>query len=78
MIFFIASALAATIVAILSGGIADDVVNLADPGADRILFWDDSDSALEFLTVGNGLDLTTNTLSLSFLGIESLVDPSRS
>ena len=58
-----------------NAGIADDVVNLADPGADRILFWDDSDSALEFLTVGTGLDLTTNTLSLSFLGIESLVDP---
>jgi len=38
---------------------------LVDPNADRIMFWDDSAGALAWLTVGNGLDLTTTTLSLA-------------
>ena len=36
---------------------------LTDPGADRILFWDDSDGAYKFLTVGSGLDITATTLT---------------
>lgn len=36
---------------------------LVDPNADRIVFWDDSDGAMEFLEVGSGLNLTGNTLS---------------
>jgi hypothetical protein len=47
-----------------NAAILQDISHLTDPGADRILFWDESDNACEFLTVGNGLDITTNTLSL--------------
>lgn len=36
---------------------------LADPNADRILFWDDSAGSFAFLTVGSGLDLTGTTLT---------------
>jgi hypothetical protein len=39
------------------------LIVLADPGADRIPFWDDSAGAYTFLTVGTGLDLTTTTLT---------------
>lgn len=49
------------------GGTIDlnDLLNtdLADPDADRIVFWDDSDGQYEFLTVGNGLLLTGNTIT---------------
>ena len=38
---------------------------LADPNADRILFWDDSASAFTFLTAGTGLDLTGTTLTVA-------------
>jgi hypothetical protein len=48
---------------------------LADPNADRILFWDDSASNIAHLTVGTGLNITTTSLTFSHLGIESLVDP---
>lgn len=47
-----------------NGGLLSDIQALSDPGADRILFWDDSDGAVEFLSIGDGLDLTGNTLSL--------------
>jgi len=50
------------------------IESLTDPGADRILFWDDGETAAKWLTVGTGLDLTTTNLSLSHLGIESLSD----
>jgi hypothetical protein len=39
---------------------------LGDPGADRILFWDESsgaDGAYQFLTVGSGLSISGTTLS---------------
>jgi hypothetical protein len=39
------------------------LIALADPGADRIVFWDDSAGAYTFLTVGTGLDLTNTTLT---------------
>lgn len=35
---------------------------LTDPGADRILFWDDSDSAIEWLQYGDSIAITTNTI----------------
>lgn len=34
-----------------------------DPDADRIVFWDDSASAFGKLTVGNGLNITTTSLT---------------
>lgn len=44
---------------------------LADPDADRIVFWDDSASAFAFLTVGSGLSLTDTTLTASGGGLGS-------
>src|SRR5690606_2075053 len=39
--------------------------SLADPGADRIMFWDDSANQVTWLEVGSGLTLTGTTLSSS-------------
>ncbi len=44
-------------------GIVGDLIDLADPGADRILFWDDSLNTTAFLTVGSGLSISGVTLS---------------
>lgn len=46
-----------------NAGIVQDLANLADPGADRILFWDESANAAVALTVGSGLTITDTTLS---------------
>lgn len=42
---------------------ARTALGLADPDADRVLFWDDSASSYAFLTVSTGLDLTGATLT---------------
>lgn len=39
------------------------IADLADPGADRILFWDDSAGVYTFLAVGSGLSITDTTIS---------------
>ena len=39
------------------------IQNLTDPNADRIIFWDDSAGATDWLTVGSGLSLTGTTLT---------------
>ena len=39
------------------------IESLIDPDADRIAFWDDSASAVGWLTVGSGLSLSDTTLS---------------
>ena len=39
---------------------------LTDPGADRILFWDDSEGAFKWLTVSTGLAVTTTNLAFSY------------
>ncbi len=44
-------------------GIVNDLIALADPNADRILFWDDSENAAAFLTVSTGLTITTTNLT---------------
>ena len=36
--------------------------SLSDPGADRIMFWDDSESTLKWLGLGNSLTISTTTL----------------
>lgn len=36
--------------------------SLADPGADRIMFWDDSAGAVAWLTAGNNLTITGTTI----------------
>ncbi len=40
-------------------------VALADPGADRLMFWDDSAGAMAFLTPGTGLTITGTTIEAS-------------
>lgn len=41
-----------------------DLSGLADPGADRIAFWDDSASQITYLSLDTGLSITGTTLSL--------------
>ncbi len=45
--------------------LVDDLGDLSDPGADRIVFWDDSDGNLQFLQVGTGLQIVGTTLSVT-------------
>lgn len=52
-----------------NAGAVGDIQALADPGADEVLFWDDSDGAIEFLSMGTGLAITANTLNWSASGI---------
>jgi hypothetical protein len=53
-------------------------IALADPGADRIVFWDDSAGAFVFLTVGTGLDITNTTLTATGSGSGDVVGPGTS
>lgn len=39
------------------------ISSIGDPGADRILFWDDSAGAYAWLTAGTGLSITSTTLT---------------
>lgn len=39
------------------------IQNLTDPNADRILFWDDSAGAVDWLTAGSGLSISGTTIS---------------
>jgi len=48
-----------TDVALADGGTG---ASLVDPGADRILFWDDTAGAVDWLTAGTGLTITGTTL----------------
>jgi hypothetical protein len=41
------------------------IAALGDPGADRIMFWDESEDAFAWLTVGAGLTITDTTISAS-------------
>ena len=49
-------------------GIIEDLQALADPNADRILFWDDSAGTTTFLTVGTGLQISATTISVDETG----------
>lgn len=42
-----------------------NIEDLVDPGADRIVFWDDSAGALVYLTLGTGLSTTGTTINAS-------------
>lgn len=42
-----------------------DIAGLADPNADRLLFWDDSAGAYKHLTLGTNLSITDTTLNAS-------------
>lgn len=52
-------------VALANGGTN---ANLSDPGADRLLGWDDTDNAIGFWTIGTGLTYTHSTHTLSTSG----------
>jgi len=49
---------------------------LADPNADRFLFWDDSAGAYEYLTPGTGFSISGTTLGVS--GVETIWIPAAS
>lgn len=53
------------IVPIANGGLG---VNLAGPGADRILFWDQSAGQYQYLTAGTGLAITDTTIAATSSG----------
>lgn len=42
----------------------DDIAALTDPGADRLLFWDDSAGDIVWLELGTGLSISTTTLNI--------------
>ena len=44
------------------------IAGLADPNADRILFWDDSAGAYAYLTAGTGLSITGTTIEATGAG----------
>jgi lysophospholipase L1-like esterase len=41
---------------------------LTDPNVDRLMFWDDSDGGVDWLTIGSGLTITGKTLSAANSG----------
>lgn len=45
--------------------ILQQLAALGDPGADRILFWDESANSYQWLIVGSGLTITDTTISAS-------------
>ena len=51
-----------------NAGMAADLQAMTDPGADRIIFWDESDDALRQLSVGAGLSISGTTIVATGLG----------
>ena len=43
------------------------IESLSDPNADRIVFWDDSAGASQWLTVGTGLSISATTIAVGTL-----------
>jgi len=54
------SVIAAGTVALARGGTG---ASLTDPNADRLMFWDDSAGAIDFLTAGSGLTISGTTMT---------------
>lgn len=52
-------------VACFKKGVGATLMDLTDPGADRILFWDDSAGAYKHLTAGTNLTITDTTIAAS-------------
>lgn len=55
-------------ITITVGSNLSQIAALADPGADRLLFWDDSASAYTHLTLGTNLSITGTTLNATGSG----------
>src|SRR3990167_738532 len=53
-------------------GLTGSLNDLTDPGADRILFWDDSIGDLDWLEVGSGLIISGTSLNLT-AGLEDII-----
>src|SRR3990167_3687139 len=53
-------------------GLTGSLNDLTDPGADRILFWDDSAGDLDWLAAGSGLLLAGTSLNLT-AGLEDII-----
>ena len=53
-------------VALADGGTG---TSLSDPGADRLLFWDDGAGAVAFLTAGSGLTISGTTITAAGGGV---------
>lgn len=51
---------------------------LADPNADRIMFWDDSAGQVDWLTAGTGLTITGTTITATGGGTGDVVGPASS
>lgn len=51
------------------GGAVGDLQALADPGADRIIFWDDSEGEHTYLSLGANLSITGTVLSVNEGGL---------
>lgn len=56
------------------------IADLADPGANSVLGWDDTDNAYAFFIVGSGLDYdhATHTLSVAGVGVGDVTGPASS
>ena len=52
--------------------ISNQVLAADDPGADRILFWDDSETKLRHLTVGSGLSISGTTMTATASGVSAI------
>jgi hypothetical protein len=57
-----------SIMSIDDGAVALAELGLTDPGADRVLFWDDSAGLLQHLTMGSNLTITGTTLNATATG----------
>lgn len=49
------------------------IASLADPNADRLMFWDDSAGAYAYLTAGSGLSISGTTITASIGGAASSI-----
>lgn len=61
-----------TDVALADGGTG---ASLADPNADRIMFWDDSAGAVTWLTASTGLAITTTDITVDINGLTEDTSP---
>jgi hypothetical protein len=50
------------------------IEDLTDPGGDRIMFWDDSETKLDWLAVGDSIAITTTTID-TIQDIRTTADP---
>jgi len=47
-----------------NGAVLTDLIGLSDPAGDRIFFWDLTDGNSKFLSIGDGIEISSTTLQL--------------